>query len=748
MAEPLDELVIKLTANVEGLQAQFARVSDIITKSGDTIGNKFSGAVTAGVLKAEIAFHALTKAAEGLWHMTVGLVERQAEYIDSTAKLADRMGITTEEMQTLAFVANQTDTSMSSLTVAVRNMNKALEDSKDKSSEAYQAMVALHLETTDFTKLDAAESIGVIADALNSYTGSIKTSVLQGEIFGARNGEIFNLLKHGSQYIRDAAAEMTALGLSFTRADASKVEAMNDELKKLKLITDGIGNRLAIASAPFITAIARELVDASKNAGAFQKQIDEVVKDVLHFAAFVGDTIHGLGIEWDYVKVGFGHFMVAVNEGLSFLVEGFGTLKNVLNNLQIVFMNAGTSIKDEFGLAWLYIQKAFSETVGYIEGLLASLLQKFADALAAVGSDMTASVQTMASQMQLASATAGNSIDKDIKQKSDEAKKSTDALAQSMQDFLNNKQTTTTSNPYKAAIEEATKLLADWQVDLKNALSAPLPSVAIEAWLAKVLEAADKAAQAMADAMNKGAGGKGADSDEVKAEREKNAALVNEKLSYYETNKLAEDEDYEKRLAAQREQFEKAGTTKAEQDAIFEQMAAEHQQRLHEFEQTQDKNQLGWNQFTAKQKVDVWRGVNADIMTLAQGHSKKMFEISKSVALADAIISTAAGVALTFKQLGWYALFGPAEAVAAAGAVQIQAIASTQFNSGGGSRGGGTSAGGGAPPARDFQGGGGGGGTQNVTIALQGTSFSQDDVRGLIEKINAAVGDGAKLKVA
>jgi hypothetical protein len=73
---------------------------------------------------------------------------------------------------------------------------------------------------------------------------------------------------------------------------------------------------------------------------------------------------------------------------------------------------------------------------------------------------------------------------------------------------------------------------------------------------------------------------------------------------------------------------------------------------------------------------------------------------------------------------------------------QVQNIRSTTKNGGGGS--GGASGGG---SGGGETGGGGGAAPQLFQIQLQGSNYSRDQVRGLIEQINGAIADGAVLKV-
>lgn len=141
----------------------------------------------------------------------------------------------------------------------------------------------------------------------------------------------------------------------------------------------------------------------------------------------------------------------------------------------------------------------------------------------------------------------------------------------------------------------------------------------------------------------------------------------------------------------------------------------------------------------------------------AAKNNRQMFEVHKGFAIADALISAAAGIAQT---LGAYpypynlAMAIPHAAVAAA---QVAAIASQSFQGGGSVKapappsaggGGGGRAGGGGVPGGPVAGGGVQSGPQQlVQIGLQGDTFSRGTVVSLIESINEAISDGARLVV-
>jgi hypothetical protein len=149
-------------------------------------------------------------------------------------------------------------------------------------------------------------------------------------------------------------------------------------------------------------------------------------------------------------------------------------------------------------------------------------------------------------------------------------------------------------------------------------------------------------------------------------------------------------------------------------------------------------------------RLSVTSGILGNLSSLMNSHSKKMFEVGKAAAIGQAVIDTWAAANRAMRELPYPVNLAAAAATAAAGMVNVQNISRQQF--GGGASGGG----GGGGAAGSAAGAGGGGDTANtqspgkatnITLALSGNNFSQDQVRQLISQMVEAQGDGAKLAI-
>lgn len=146
------------------------------------------------------------------------------------------------------------------------------------------------------------------------------------------------------------------------------------------------------------------------------------------------------------------------------------------------------------------------------------------------------------------------------------------------------------------------------------------------------------------------------------------------------------------------------------------------------------------------------------LASLMETNHKGMFEIGKAAAISQTVIDTYAAAQASYKSLAGIPFVGPALGAAAAGAAivgglaRVQAISSRSFSKSGAAAKPGSGADNQAAQASQGSGGGGGGAEttpqQQVNLSLQGDVFSRNTVIGLIDQLNEAVADGAKIRVA
>jgi ferredoxin-fold anticodon binding domain-containing protein len=172
--------------------------------------------------------------------------------------------------------------------------------------------------------------------------------------------------------------------------------------------------------------------------------------------------------------------------------------------------------------------------------------------------------------------------------------------------------------------------------------------------------------------------------------------------------------------------------------------------------ETHDQKMLAQAQKTADSMVKIKEmeeaakraavsGAFKNISQLMNTESRKLFEIGKAAALANATVTGYDAAVTNFAQGS--KIGGPPVGAAFAAAslvatfAQIKSIQSTQF----GSKGAGQSVQGGQVSTNTGGGVGPQQASRNVSISLTGDNFGSGGIRGLIDEINEAVGDGVNV---
>lgn len=295
-----------------------------------------------------------------------------------------------------------------------------------------------------------------------------------------------------------------------------------------------------------------------------------------------------------------------------------------------------------------------------------------------------------------------------------------------------------------------------------NKLSdAPSKAEGVEEFLRGVEERAKAAAEAVAAAAldvgdplgRLGGDGVGGEDPEAEALREKLATRLEMIRESLLSESQAEQEAFVDKMARLQEGRAQELLSDEEFQAQKEALEQQHQGRLTAIEEQEAAAR-------ATAEADMWRnriastsGFLSQQLSILAGAAGDNFKLQKALSIASAVLS---GIESVIHSYNFGARIGGPILGAAfagiAGAVQfarIAQISSQSFNrgsSGAPAVAAGPSGGAPAPPGGGAGGGGGGGG-QSVNISLVGDRFGRTQVRDLIEEINDAVADGARLRI-
>ncbi|KPK67838.1 MAG: hypothetical protein AMJ84_12290, partial [Acidithiobacillales bacterium SM23_46] len=243
-----------LAVNLIARTSAFERQMRNSTRTIHTFGNKVTGIsrtlthFTRGIL--------LAAGVGGLGYM----LKRTMDTIDATAKLADRIGMTTESLTALQHAAKITGMEAESMNKAMEMFVRRMGEVKMGTGEAKRALETLKLSAEALASMAPIEALKLIADRVNQLETAAEKAAVAYYLFGRQGVAMLNLLAEGSEGIEAFREETEKLGLMFSRWDATKVEAANDALTRMRDLFSGIFQRVAIELAPYIELFATKVV--------------------------------------------------------------------------------------------------------------------------------------------------------------------------------------------------------------------------------------------------------------------------------------------------------------------------------------------------------------------------------------------------------------------------------------------------------------------------------------------------------
>lgn len=276
----MSSLVGKLRARL-GLDAgQFNRGLD----KAQSRTRRFASAVGKNVALAAAAM--TTAAVAGIAAMT----RQSMTFVDEQAKVARSIDGSIDALRALQLAGNDAGVSSDTLNASMQKLGTKLVEANVKGGASAKALDRMGLSAKNLLALDVDERLAAIADRAKELGWSAtKTSQFLLEM-GVESKEMALLVAQGGDAIRNARQEVEDMGLSLSAVDAAKVEAANDAMSRIKLSTEAVGNRLAVAFAPALEKTAQMFTEGMRSGGGFREIIDFIGARVSALVGLLADV--------------------------------------------------------------------------------------------------------------------------------------------------------------------------------------------------------------------------------------------------------------------------------------------------------------------------------------------------------------------------------------------------------------------------------------------------------------------------
>lgn len=332
-----------------------------------------------------------------------------AQQIEGAAHLqdlAERLGITANEISSFGFAAKSAGLDVDSAAHALGTLQRTIGLATTGSAEQAKAFAQLHISLKDASGQVKPfnEVLGEAADAIQKLPDQNKRAAAAMTLFGRAGREMLPILAQGREKMEELFKESEELGSGLGNDFYKSSKEAREEFEHFGVAVQGLKDRALATVLPIIIRIGGFLKDVAKDVVEFTKQTTILKTGMLFLAGVAGikliGTLRQIAVVFGILKPTIGETLLALAKfalpivaiGLLYLI--FDDLFNLLNGGKSVigdlldrFFGVGTAAQFAKDL-----KEAFAATIdiaeqlgSVIEDVVVGALEQVFDALKGVG---------------------------------------------------------------------------------------------------------------------------------------------------------------------------------------------------------------------------------------------------------------------------------------------------------------------------------------------------------------------------
>lgn len=381
------------TASTSGLTSGVKDASNSLAKLEGDVGSLRKGIGVLVALDVGRFFMQMVSGAIDVGKQLVSMGAAEAEVIDRTSKLADRLGMTYGELSGLAMAGDLAGVSLDQIATASTKADVALVRAAGGSKTAQAGFDSIGLSVKDLQSLSPAERFNAIASAIAALPTPAARAEAAVRLFGRAGAELLPLFNSGAGAIQEAAEDARRFGLALTNVQGKNVEAMNDAFTRAQSAIKGVIQQVVAYLAPAIKNVADTFTKLIGDVGGttIGQTIGRGILEGAQFLAKIGDMIvANLSKVWAYVSQVGGQWNAIVEAAK----RVFAFFAGVVNVMEIAFgsiiagftvvaealLSGGAAIANAVGLEWPALDTALESLHAFNQELGAGLEGKTKEA--------------------------------------------------------------------------------------------------------------------------------------------------------------------------------------------------------------------------------------------------------------------------------------------------------------------------------------------------------------------------------
>ena len=261
-------------------------------------------------------------------------VAHAIEFADQTGKTAQKVGVSVEQLSALRVAATLSDVSMESLSNGLGKLSKNMVDAAGGTKEAKDKFDALGISVRDSTGQlkSPVQVLAELADKFeHSADGAGKTATAL-NLLGKGGKDLIPLLNEGGNSLREFADVAERMGLIVGKQTAEQSQKLNDNLKILKLASEGLTNQVVAQLLPALVNLSGQFADTAKKGDLTRAAANYIVDAITKFTVATAEAV----VTVQFLGEAFVKLYNAVAKGGSNVDETQSAFQNLLGVLKAV----------------------------------------------------------------------------------------------------------------------------------------------------------------------------------------------------------------------------------------------------------------------------------------------------------------------------------------------------------------------------------------------------------------------------
>lgn len=243
------------------------------------------------------------------------MVSSAVRDIDRLSMMSTQIGLTTDNLSRMRYAAEQmAGVSSSQFDTALRRMTRRIAEAAEGSGPAANALRAIGLEARELAKMSPDEQFRKLSDAMKATENQGSRLRATMAIFDTEGMPLVNMLRQGSEAIREFEGEADRLGVTIDSKTAAAAREFTKQLRTLSAVKDGFVKRVTAQVLPSLIALTQRFTDSAKGASSLD-QMARTAASGLKIMASLGSVVAGVFKTVGELLGGLGAALVALVSG-------------------------------------------------------------------------------------------------------------------------------------------------------------------------------------------------------------------------------------------------------------------------------------------------------------------------------------------------------------------------------------------------------------------------------------------------